>query len=141
MADKRVREYAAEEIVVGFDSSRCIHAARCVKGLPAVFDTDRKPWIDPSAAPAERIAQQVALCPTGALTVRTPEGTPIDRTEAEFSITEVADGPLYVRGEFSLVDDDGTPFEAGRRVALCRCGASQSKPFCDGSHTDVGFSA
>lgn len=141
MGEKRVREYVADEIVVGFESSRCIHAARCVNGLPAVFDTDRKPWIDPGAAPAERIAEQVALCPTGALTARTPDGAPIERTEAEFSISEVADGPLYVRGRFSLVDDDGTPFDVERRVALCRCGASETKPFCDGSHTEVGFTA
>ena len=141
MATGKMKEYAAEEIVVGFVPGRCIHAANCVRELPAVFDVDRKPWIDPEGAPADRIAEQVARCPTGALTARTPDGTPIERTEEALSIAEVADGPLYVRGEFALVDQDGGDFTPGRRAALCRCGASASKPYCDGSHSSVDFSA
>jgi CDGSH-type Zn-finger protein len=52
------------------------------------------------------------------------------------------DGPLIVRGDFVLTDQDGQPIPAGRRtVALCRCGRSAIKPFCDGSHTRTGFRA
>jgi CDGSH-type Zn-finger protein len=52
------------------------------------------------------------------------------------------DGPLIVRGDFVLADQDGQPIPAGRRtVALCRCGRSAVKPFCDGSHTRTGFRA
>lgn len=50
-------------------------------------------------------------------------------------ITPYPDGPLIVRGEFELCELDGTPISsAGRVVALCRCGRSAVKPFCDGSH-------
>ena len=52
------------------------------------------------------------------------------------------DGPLLVRGDFELRAQDGTPIDPGRAtVALCRCGKSGLKPFCDGTHKLVGFSA
>jgi CDGSH-type Zn-finger protein len=51
------------------------------------------------------------------------------------------DGPLRVEGEFELVDAEGQPYGLGGRtnIALCRCGHSASKPFCDGSHKTSGF--
>jgi uncharacterized Fe-S cluster protein YjdI len=64
---RRLQTYATEQITVTFDPGICIHAARCVQGLPAVFDVSRKRWIDPSAASADAVAHQVSLCPSGAL--------------------------------------------------------------------------
>ena len=56
------------------------------------------------------------------------------------TITACPDGPLLVRGELDLFDDDGEPVQPNRRTfALCRCGASAIRPFCDGSHKLVGF--
>lgn len=52
-----------------FDPERCTHSAKCVRGLPSVFDTKRKRWVDVGAASAEEIAAQVAKCPSGALQV------------------------------------------------------------------------
>jgi CDGSH-type Zn-finger protein len=58
------------------------------------------------------------------------------------TITPYRDGPLIVRGEFRLLDQDGGEIDPGRRtIALCRCGKSGLKPFCDGSHKRSGFSA
>jgi CDGSH-type Zn-finger protein len=58
------------------------------------------------------------------------------------TITPYRDGPLIVRGDFLLVDQDGIEFDPGRRtVALCRCGRSGIKPFCDGTHKRSGFTA
>jgi CDGSH-type Zn-finger protein len=58
------------------------------------------------------------------------------------TITPYRDGPLIVRGAFRLVDQDGTEIDPGRdTVALCRCGKSGIKPFCDGSHKRSGFAA
>jgi CDGSH-type Zn-finger protein len=52
------------------------------------------------------------------------------------------DGPLIIRGDFEMRSPDGTPIEPGRAtVALCRCGKSASKPFCDGTHKVVNFRA
>jgi CDGSH-type Zn-finger protein len=58
------------------------------------------------------------------------------------TITPYRDGPLIVRGDFRLVDQDGTEIDPGRdTIALCRCGKSGIKPFCDGTHKRSGFSA
>ncbi|MEA2497647.1 MAG: hypothetical protein QOH26_52 [Actinomycetota bacterium] len=57
-------------------------------------------------------------------------------------ITPYEDGPLLVRGQFELVDQDGNAIEVTRKtIALCRCGRSRSKPFCDGMHKLAGFKA
>ena len=57
-------------------------------------------------------------------------------------ITPYKDGPLIVRGPFKLVDQDGNEIEVHRRtVALCRCGKSRIKPFCDGTHKTFSFKA
>lgn len=62
--------------------------------------------------------------------------------DAPATITPYRDGPLIVRGDFRLVDDDGQEIDPGRRtVALCRCGRSSIKPFCDGTHKRSGFTA
>lgn len=56
------------------------------------------------------------------------------------SVTVCPNGPLLVRGDIDLRDDDGTPIRSSRNtVALCRCGVSTIKPFCDGTHKFVGM--
>jgi CDGSH-type Zn-finger protein len=58
------------------------------------------------------------------------------------TITPYEDGPLIIRGDFELRTPDGTPIEPGRAtVALCRCGKSAIKPFCDGTHKAINFHA
>jgi uncharacterized Fe-S cluster protein YjdI len=61
------KTYAGKEVDVSFDPEVCTHAAKCVSGLPAVFDTKRRPWIAPDAAPANEVVAQVGRCPSGAL--------------------------------------------------------------------------
>jgi CDGSH-type Zn-finger protein len=57
-------------------------------------------------------------------------------------ITPYRNGPYLIRGPFTLVDQDGAEIEVRRRVvALCRCGRSQTRPFCDGTHKAIGFEA
>ena len=63
-----------------------------------------------------------------------------DRDDVTTTITPYADGPLIVRGSFRIVDPDGVPLDPGRdSVALCRCGRSRAKPFCDGTHKLARF--
>jgi CDGSH-type Zn-finger protein len=57
-------------------------------------------------------------------------------------ITPYRDGPYLVRGPFALVDQEGNEIEVRRKViALCRCGRSKTRPFCDGTHKAIGFQA
>ena len=59
--------YETPEITVTFDPDVCIHSAVCIRGLPAVFDVNRKRWVRPELASAEEVAAQIARCPSGAL--------------------------------------------------------------------------
>lgn len=61
----------------------------------------------------------------------------------DVKITVTENGPLSVRGPITLVDQVGNEYDVGarKRVALCRCGGSMTKPFCDGTHARVGFEA
>ena len=63
------KDYAGADVTVSFDAERCRHAAECVRGLPAVFDTKRRPWILPDAAPASEVVEVVGRCPSGALRI------------------------------------------------------------------------
>lgn len=61
------KTYNGKKIDVSFDAKRCIHAAECVKNLPKVFDTKKRPWINTSNADVDSIVRVVEMCPSGAL--------------------------------------------------------------------------
>jgi CDGSH-type Zn-finger protein len=64
------------------------------------------------------------------------------RQEGEVVITPYRDGPYLVRGPFALRDADGEPIPVSRRtIALCRCGKSRTRPYCDGTHKLIDFRA
>ena len=69
---KRLQVYETPGITVTFDPNVCIHSGMCVRGLPMVFDVNRKHWVRPDLAPADQVAAQVARCPSGALQFRMP---------------------------------------------------------------------
>lgn len=135
----KVHSYASDEIEVTWEAPRCIHSAECVRGLPAVFAPGDRPWIHPGEDEADEIARVVERCPTGALHYRRAEGSE-ERPDAENTIRLGTDGPVYLRGELEIRTADGSVVEE-TRLALCRCGASAHKPFCDGRHEKIAFSA
>jgi CDGSH-type Zn-finger protein len=63
-------------------------------------------------------------------------------TDSPTTITPYRNGPYLIRGPFAIVDQEGKEIAVERRVvALCRCGRSQIRPFCDGTHKAIGFQA
>jgi 3-phenylpropionate/trans-cinnamate dioxygenase ferredoxin subunit len=60
---------------------------------------------------------------------------------SDITIQSLPKGPYLVTGKVTLLDVNGNKVEAGEKFALCRCGASTNKPFCDGTHSKVGFEA
>ena len=133
--------YPGEEIQVQWVDRLCIHVAECGRAKGDLFVGGRKPWCQPDTSSTDEVREIVMRCPTGALTCHDPDGTPVEEPVAQENTIHVTNnGPLYVRGELSI---DGTPEDAPglkRRAALCRCGQSKNKPFCDNSHIDAGFS-
>jgi CDGSH-type Zn-finger protein/uncharacterized Fe-S cluster protein YjdI len=133
-----IRHYTDDKIDISYEARRCIHAAECVHGLPVVFDTARRPWILPNAANSDAIAAVITKCPTGALHYTRRDGAPETPSE-EATIVPMPDGPLYVRGCVQLRSADGKVIIEDMRMALCRCGQSNNKPFCDNSHRSSNF--
>src|SRR4051812_8230406 len=136
---RRLQTYVADEVTVTFDPTRCVHAAECIRALPEVFDTRRARWIRPERASADDVVRAVERCPTGALHYQRAAGDAERAADGPVRVQASRDGALYVRGEVTLVAEDGTPLGGGLRFALCRCGASRAQPFCDGSHRRAGF--
>ena len=130
------KAYKGKNVTVFFDARRCLHVAECVSGLPEVFDTDKRPWIQPENASTETVAEVVRRCPTGALhyALTTGDAEVGDETT---QVTPQPDGPLLIRGKLRIKTPKGEFEET--RAALCRCGQSDNKPFCDGTHSKVGW--
>jgi CDGSH-type Zn-finger protein len=135
IAERRY-EFPAGDGSVSFDLSTCQHAGFCGDRFTNWRRLARSAS-DPVAR--ERLMQMVRSCPSGALEMR-PEA---DGEQLEpalpVSIGVVRDGPLWVRGSVEVESADGESYEVRNRMTLCRCGHSQTKPFCDGSHHNVGF--
>jgi CDGSH-type Zn-finger protein/uncharacterized Fe-S cluster protein YjdI len=131
--------YENDRIRVTWEPAYCIHMAECLEGLPQVFDAWRRPWIDVDRASPDEIGQVVMRCPTGALHFTRLDGGPQEPQPVESTVQPQQDGPLFVRGKVRIVDASGYPVREDTRVALCRCGASGNKPFCDGTHGEIGF--
>ena len=137
MAD-RAEQNVGDGIAIHDDRSRCSHAGVCTDELSAVFRMGVEPWIDANGAPLEEIIRVVSACPSGALSYSLPDSPKPLETPAGPGITVASDGPLAVRG-LPVVAGDGEEYDARERQALCRCGGSHNKPFCDGSHWYMGF--
>jgi uncharacterized Fe-S cluster protein YjdI len=128
------KRYTGHAVDVSFDPARCRRAAECLRGLPAVFDTARRPWILPDGAGAEDVVRVVARCPTGAL--RSHPSTPAEGEQAvtPTEATALPGGPLLLRGDLHVTGPAGVD-EHETRAALCSCGRTANAPYCDGGGT------
>jgi CDGSH-type Zn-finger protein/uncharacterized Fe-S cluster protein YjdI len=132
-----VERVRGEKLELEFEARRCIHSRFCVTWAPQVFLANVKgPWIHPDAIPVEQLAEVAHACPSGAIRYRRLDGGPSEPVPPVNLASVREAGPYAFRGQLQI---DGTP--AGFRATLCRCGASKNKPYCDGSHHEIGFSA
>ena len=132
-----VETVAGAKLALSFETKRCIHARFCVTGAPKVFLANvQGPWIHPDAMEVERVVEVAHACPSGAITYHRLDGVH-DETAPPVNLAAIREaGPYAFRGELQI---DGEP--VGFRATLCRCGASKNKPYCDGSHHEVEFTA
>lgn len=138
---EKILTYDGDDIEVTYDIKRCIHAAKCVDGLPGVFNPDRKPWIEPDEASAEAVADVIETCPTGALQYEMKKNDRIETAPSHNRIALQKDGPVYMYGDIEVQDHEGNVVLNDTRFAFCRCGASGNKPACDNSHKKIDFEA
>ena len=104
------------KVEVRYNPTICAHLGVCTSGLPEVFDTNRRPWI-------------------------LPDNNSPDKSDkmTEPTVRAQKNGPLAVQGRIEIEDITWPEGAVRDRFTLCRCGASRTMPFCDGSHSTVGF--
>lgn len=139
--DKR-RDYPGKEITVHDNRRICSHAAECVNNLSSVFKLGSRPWINPDGSKMNDIIEVVRRCPSGALSY------PIDGVEYRDpeeqrnpTVTVLKNGPYHITGGIELIGENIQFGEGASKehYTLCRCGASENKPFCDGAHKSSKF--
>jgi CDGSH-type Zn-finger protein/uncharacterized Fe-S cluster protein YjdI len=132
-----VEEIEGRDLALLFDARKCIHSRFCVTWAPTVFLANvQGSWIHPDAMEVERLVEIAHVCPSGAIRYRRKDGKPDEAAPLVNLVTIRENGPYAVRAEMQLNGERGT-----FRATLCRCGASKNKPFCDGSHNEVKFTA
>jgi uncharacterized Fe-S cluster protein YjdI len=140
-----VKSYTNKEITVIWKPDVCIHSTNCWKGSLAIFNPKRKSWIDMNAGTTKEIIKIVNSCPSGALSFKRNEGMaeqkaqPAQTSQSQTTVQVNKGGPYLVKGKFVFVGADGKEEVKEGSIALCRCGASSNKPFCDGTHRKIGF--
>ena len=139
MAKTVIFEYKGASETVTWDRRLCIHVGECGRAQGELFVTGRKPWCDPDFADRADTTEVVARCPTGALAVHDENGLLAEAAPGENEVAVSNDGPLYVTGDLSVDGAAPDMHSVTRRAALCRCGASKNKPFCDNSHREIDF--
>jgi len=157
------RKYSNDEITVYWKPGACIHASYCYRELIEVFDPGRRPWVDMYGASTDKIIEVVNMCPTEALTwkwnddeknrdisidqtnhvkFRRPELITQDLSSVQenpVSVKIMTDGPVVIKGSFTLTFSGNKKEISDSLVSVCRCGASDHQPFCDGKHRKIGF--
>jgi len=131
------KTYTNGEVSIVFQPKRCYHSERCIKGLPEVFNVQNSPWIDTSGAESSRIINQVKKCPSGALTYYLNEEVEGETISASIEVLD--NGPYLIKGSIKVEDLNGKVSIQKGPFALCRCGHSKNKPYCDSSHRKIDF--
>ena len=138
MSNDKVSQFGGEQVDVTWDGELCIHVGECGRAKGDLFVAGRNPWCQPDVTSADEVMEVVQRCPTGALTYHVKKGD-AEAADAENTVTVAVNGPLFLRGELQI---DGAPADKpglAFRAALCRCGQSANKPFCDNSHQGGKF--
>ncbi len=130
--------YQGKQITIHDNRGICAHAGFCTDGIPKVWRMNVEPWIDSDGADPEAVIETIKLCPSGALSYSVDKVEQRDQDRpSEIRVSK--DGPFWVRGGVVLEDTAWGVEASQEHYALCRCGDSKNKPFCDGTHWYVKF--
>ena len=140
-------KYTNGEVTVVWKPDTCIHSRICWTELREVFDPVKRPWIDMEGSSTERIIEQVRKCPSGALsyfmnnekTANTAQPGVVSEAAQITNILIKPNGPILVNTDCQITHSNGEVEIKQGSIALCRCGASGNKPYCDGTHRKIDF--
>ena len=134
MNKKQVFLYSGKQVDVEWDERLCIHIGECGYSKGELFIGGRDPWCQPDLSLPDEVKEVVERCPTGALVCKSKEGQLTETAASENTLTVSYHGPYFVKGDLSIEQSPGDMPGTQFRAALCRCGLSKNKPFCDNSH-------
>jgi len=145
--DKTNKKYTNGEITVFWQPQKCIHVTTCYRELINVFNPRKRPWVNMNGASSEEIIRVVKLCPTQALSFKYNKDIdtenriqkPVESQDINTEARVMQDGPLVLKGDFVIFDTKGMTLKHLKMSSLCRCGASNELPYCDGTHRKIGY--
>jgi CDGSH-type Zn-finger protein/uncharacterized Fe-S cluster protein YjdI len=136
---KKIYKYTGERVEVTWDERLCIHVQECTRAKGELFKSKRDPWGEPDRGEPDYVAEVVRRCPTGALTYTRKDGGAEESAPESNTVVVSNNGPLYMAGDLQVEGAEDDMQGVRYRAALCRCGDSKNKPFCDNTHEQVGF--
>lgn len=138
ISNDTLQHYEGKDISITFNRSICSGAAQCVEKYSHIYSSEGSTdWIFPDKGNSEEIKQSIINCPSGALSFQINQKQSSGETYEKSRIDIVKKGPLHIKGDITL---EGISFSTNankQKYSLCRCGASQNKPFCDYSHASL----
>lgn len=138
-------KYTNGEVTVVWKPDTCIHSRICWTALREVFDPTKRPWINMQGSNTEKIIEQVRKCPSGALSYVMNTGAGTEQPDIVSEAAEIMNiqikpnGPILINTDCHITHSDGKTEIKKGVTALCRCGASANKPYCDGTHKTIDF--
>jgi len=139
MSENPKTRFPGSKVDVEWDERLCIHIGECGQAKGDLFVGGRQPWCQPDLATVKDVADVVERCPSGALTYTAQDQNLTEAAAGQNTVMVSYCGPYFVRGDLEINNAPDDMAGVSFRAALCRCGASKSKPFCDNSHEKIGF--
>lgn len=139
MSSAPIFRYPGKDADVTWDRRLCIHIGECGRAQGDLFITGRKPWCQPDLTSVAEVVDVCERCPSGALVYEVKDGKTAESAAVQNTIAVTYNGPLFARGALAIEDAPADMPGVRFRAALCRCGQSKNKPYCDNSHEAAGF--
>ncbi|MEO8173450.1 MAG: (4Fe-4S)-binding protein [Sediminibacterium sp.] len=145
---KSTLKYTNGEVTVVWKPDTCIHSKICWTELREVFDPFKRPWVNMDSGTTERIIEQVRKCPSGALSyfmnneeasANASQPGVVGEAAEIMNIEITPNGPILINTDCHITHSNGEEEIKKGTTALCRCGASAKKPYCDGTHRKIDF--
>jgi uncharacterized Fe-S cluster protein YjdI len=135
------KKYTKDLLTVVWQPELCIHSEICFKGLPEVFNPAQSPWVNLDGSNIEKIRNQVRKCPSGALSfeISNVNEQNLNKMEKNVILDITENGPILINGPVHVKYKGKEEIKEAKTIALCRCGFSTNKPYCDGSHRKEEF--
>ena len=139
MSEKKKYNFEGKDVQVDWDGRLCIHIAECGQSEGELFTAGRQPWCVPDVTTLDDVIDVSERCSAGALTYKVKDGSREEKAASQNTLMVTCNGPYFLRGDLDIEGVAADMPAVKFRAALCRCGKSANKPFCDNSHEESHF--